>query len=150
MVEKILTSTHMKIKHIILLLCFASTAFVWGESATADCEYLNESSGKRPLTATSSEQEKKTAFNNLYPYNVCVEVGKVDKNVEEYIQGIKDWKKKTLVEAVYNVGSTLCRNDFCEAEKETFYSQYITACRTAYDETLENTFQTAITFDENK
>ena len=150
MVEKIFTSTHMKIRHLILLLCFASIAISWWESSTADCEYLNESSGKRPVTETSSEQEKKTAFQNLYPYNVCVEVGKVDKEVEEYIQWIKDWKKKTLVEAVYDVGSTLCREDFCEIEKETFYSKYITACQTAYDETLEDTFQVAITFDENK
>lgn len=81
---------------------------------------------------------------------MCIEVGKVDKEVEEYVQGIKDWKKKTLVEAVYDVGSTLCREDFCEVEKETFYSKYITACQTAYDETLDKTFQTAITFDENK
>jgi hypothetical protein len=51
---------------------------------------------------------------------------------------------------VYDVGSTLCREDFCEAEKETFYTKYKTACQTAYDETLDKTFQTAITFDENK
>ncbi len=150
MVEKILTPTHMKIKHIISLLCLASTVFAWWESSTADCEYLNESSGKRPITATSSEQEKKTAFNNLYPYNVCVEVAKVDKEVEEYVQGIKDWKNKTLVEANYDVGTTLCREYFCDVDKETFYSKYITACQTAYDNTLEDTFQKAITFDENK
>lgn len=150
MVEKILTSTHMKIKHILALF-FLSCAIVslW-DSETWDCEYLNESSGKRPLTATSSEQEKKTAFNNLYPYNVCIEVSKVDKEIEEYVQWIKDWKQKTLVEAVHDVGSTLCRRDFCDVEKETFYSQYITACQTAYDETLKDTFQTAINFDQNK
>ncbi len=150
MVEKILTSTHMKIRHLIFLLCFASVAISWWESATADCKYVDDSSNKRPLTDTSSPEEKKAAFQNLYPHNICVEVSKVDKEVEEYIQWIKDWKKKTLVEAVYDVGNTLCRTDFCDIEKETFYSKFVTACETAYNDALEKTFQPAVALDETK
>ncbi len=144
----------MKIVLFILSLVVLSMP-LWFAQAT-DCSGFDGSKGFTILNKESTQDEIQGTFADVYSYHVCEKFLEIDADLLEYNQGIKKVEDKNILEVVYDIWETFCREFFWNCnEDDSHYSRYRQACDDAQAETIEelsnatNIEKSTVTTDTN-
>ncbi len=125
----------MKIVLFILSLVVLSMP-LWFAQAT-DCSGFDGLKGFTILNKESTQDEIQGTFADVYNYHVCEKTLEIDTEAFQYNQWIKKIEGKNLVEVIYDVWETFCREYFGKCNENSLYWRYRKACNDARTQTID-------------